>query len=66
MYIGETAMMKYPDDVEAAMDDFILAHPNADLRAVIRAFEQAMAESMREGASYSKSLAPMTAHDDRR
>jgi len=54
MYIGETAMMKYPDDVEAAMDDFILAHPNADWRAVIRAFEQAMAESMREGGELFK------------
>jgi len=51
-------MMKYPDDVEAAMDDFILAHPNADWRAVIRAFEQAMAESMREGGELFKEFGP--------
>ena len=52
--------------MSAAMDDFILAHPDADWRVVIRAFEQAMAESMREGGELFKELAPMTAHDDRR
>jgi len=57
---------QYPDDVEAFMDRFIVDNPNADWRAIIRAFEKAMIESMREGASYSKSLAPMAAHDDRR
>ena len=44
----------------------LFCHPNADWRAVIRAFEQAMAESMREGGELFKEFGPMTAHDDRR
>jgi hypothetical protein len=47
--LGETAMMKYPSDVEAFMDRFVADNPGAGWRAVIRAFEQTMLQSMRPG-----------------
>jgi hypothetical protein len=44
-------LMKYqwPDDVEAFMDAFAAANPNAGWREFQRAFEQAMLQSMRPG-----------------
>jgi len=41
--------MKYPVDIERAMDEFILRNPNAGWRAILAAFDKAMMQSMREG-----------------
>jgi len=58
--LGETAMTKYqyPDDVEAAMDQFAADNPNAGWRAIVRAFERSMIQSMREGGSLFKEFDP--------
>jgi len=40
---------QYPNDVEAAMDRFVEDNPGAGWRAIVRAFERAILQSMREG-----------------
>jgi len=40
---------QYPNDVEAAMDRFVADNPGAGWRAIVRAFERAILQSMREG-----------------
>src|SRR6516165_12166048 len=40
---------QWPQDVEAAMDRFVADNPGAGWRAIVRAFERAILQSMREG-----------------
>ena len=40
---------QYPNDVEDAMDRFVADNPGAGWRAIVRAFERAILQSMREG-----------------
>jgi len=56
---------QYPDDVETAMDSFILDNPQAGWREVVRAFEQAMLTSMKVGGDLYERFAPQAGeHDD--
>jgi hypothetical protein len=45
---------QYPDDVEAAMDQFAADNPTAGWREFQRAFEQAMLRSMQEGELFKR------------
>lgn len=50
--------MKYPVDIERAMDEFILRNPNAGWRAILAAFDKAMMQSMREDGELFEQFAP--------
>ena len=66
--LGETAMTKYqyPSDVEAAMDRFVADNPGAGWQAIVRAFERAILQSMREGGELYEKFDPYDGAYDRR